>query len=34
MVGGDAKLMDRFYRLDPRRATALIAGQMKDLLGG
>ena len=33
LVGGDAKLMDRFYRLNPRRATALIAGQMKDLLG-
>ena len=33
LVGGDAKLLDRFYRLSPRRATAFIAGQMKDLLG-
>ena len=33
LVGGDAKMMDRFYRLDPRRATALITRQMKDLLG-
>lgn len=32
MVGGDAKFMDRFYRLDPRRATAFIAKQMKHLL--
>lgn len=34
MVGGDAKLMDRLYRLNPRRAAAFIAGQMKDLLRG
>jgi short-subunit dehydrogenase len=32
MVGSDAKLMDRLYRLNPRRAAAFIAGQMKDLL--
>jgi len=32
LVGGDAKLLDRFYRVSPRRATAFIAGQMKDLL--
>ena len=33
MVGSDAKLMDRLYRLTPRRAAGFIAGQMKDLLG-
>jgi NAD(P)-dependent dehydrogenase (short-subunit alcohol dehydrogenase family) len=33
LVGGDAKLMDRLYRLNPRRAAAFIAGQMQDLLG-
>lgn len=32
MVGSDAKLMDRLYRLHPRRATAFIAKQMKSLL--
>jgi NAD(P)-dependent dehydrogenase (short-subunit alcohol dehydrogenase family) len=32
MVGGDAKLMDRLYRLSPRRAAAFIVRQMKDLL--
>ena len=32
LVGSDAKLMDRLYRLHPRRATAFIAGQMKELL--
>ena len=32
LVGSDARLMDRFYRLSPRRATSFIAGQMKDLL--
>jgi NAD(P)-dependent dehydrogenase (short-subunit alcohol dehydrogenase family) len=32
LVGPDAKLLDRFYRLSPKRATAFIAGQMKDLL--
>jgi NAD(P)-dependent dehydrogenase (short-subunit alcohol dehydrogenase family) len=33
LVGPDARLLDRLYRLSPRRATAFIAGQMKDLLG-
>lgn len=33
MVGGDAKLMDRLYRLNPGRAAGFIASQMKDLLG-
>ena len=33
LVGSDAKLMDRLYRLSPRRATAFIASQMKALLG-
>ena len=33
VIGGDAKFMDRFARLNPRRATLLIADQMKDLLG-
>lgn len=32
LVGSDAKLMDRLYRVSPRRATAFIARQMKDLL--
>lgn len=32
-IGGDAKLMDRLARLSPRRATELIARQMKALLG-
>ena len=32
MVGSDAKLMDRLYRLSPRRAAGFIARQMKDLL--
>ncbi len=32
-IGGDAKFMDRFSRLAPRRATLLIADQMKALLG-
>lgn len=32
MVGSDAKLMDRLYRLDPRRAAGFIARQMKGLL--
>ena len=34
LVGGDAKLMDRLYRLVPARATAIITNQMKDLLKG
>jgi short-subunit dehydrogenase len=33
LVGGDAKFMDRFSRLSPKRATLLIANQMKALLG-
>lgn len=33
MIGSDAKLMDRLYRLNPRRAAGFIANQMKDLLG-
>jgi short-subunit dehydrogenase len=32
LVGGDAKLMDRLYRLSPRRASGFIANRMKDLL--
>ncbi len=32
-IGGDARLMDRLSRLAPRRATLLIASQMKSLLG-
>jgi NAD(P)-dependent dehydrogenase (short-subunit alcohol dehydrogenase family) len=32
MVGGDAKLMDRLYRLSPSGAAGFIARQMKDLL--
>jgi len=32
-IGSDAKLMDRLSRLAPRRATLLIADQMKALLG-
>ena len=31
-VGSDSRLMDRFYRLSPKRATGLIAKQMKSLL--
>ena len=33
VIGSDAKFMDRFARLNPRRATLLIANQMKSLLG-
>jgi short-subunit dehydrogenase len=33
VIGGDAKFMDRFSRFSPRRATLLIANQMKSLLG-
>jgi short-subunit dehydrogenase len=33
VIGGDARFMDRFSRLNPRRATLLIANQMKALLG-
>jgi len=32
MVGSDAKLMDRLYRLSPRRAASFIGGRMKSLL--
>jgi len=32
-IGSDAKFMDRLARLAPRRATVLIADQMKALLG-
>lgn len=32
MVGGDAKLMDRLYRIAPARAAGFIAKQMRDLL--
>ena len=33
VIGSDAKFMDRFSRLSPRRATLLIADKMKALLG-
>lgn len=33
LIGSDARLMDRLARLAPRRATELIANQMKQLLG-
>jgi short-subunit dehydrogenase len=33
LIGSDARFMDRFARLNPRRATLLIANQMKSLLG-
>ncbi len=32
LVGSDAKMMDRLYRLMPKRAIGIIANQMKDLL--
>ena len=32
-IGSDARFMDRFSRFSPRRATLLIADQMKALLG-
>lgn len=32
ILGRDARLMDVLYRLDPRRAAALIYGQMRSLL--
>ncbi len=34
VIGSDAKFMDRFSRLAPRRATLLIVDKMKGLLGG
>lgn len=33
LVGSDAKMMDRLYRFDPRRAAGIIFNQMKSLLG-
>ncbi len=33
LIGSDARFMDRFSRLNPKRATLLIANQMKALLG-
>ena len=33
LIGKDAGLMDKLYRLDPRRSAALIAGKMQDLIG-
>jgi NAD(P)-dependent dehydrogenase (short-subunit alcohol dehydrogenase family) len=33
LIGSDAKFMDRLARFSPRRATLLIADQMKSLLG-
>jgi short-subunit dehydrogenase len=33
LIGRDAKLMDLFYRVNPRGAAGLIARQMKSLLG-
>jgi hypothetical protein len=32
LIGSDARMMDRLYRLSPRRAAGLIATRMKDLL--
>lgn len=32
LVGGDARMMDRLYRLSPARAASLIAGRMGGLL--
>lgn len=32
LVGSDAKMLDRLYRLHPRRAAAFLAGKMGDLL--
>ena len=32
LFGSDSRLMDRLYRLNPRRAAAFIGKQMKDLL--
>ncbi len=34
LVGKDARSMDKLFRLSPRRAAALIADKMKDLLEG
>jgi NADP-dependent 3-hydroxy acid dehydrogenase YdfG len=32
LIGKDARLMDKLYRLNPRRSAALIAGKMQELL--
>ncbi|GIM93445.1 hypothetical protein [Paractinoplanes toevensis] len=32
LIGKDARMMDKLYRLSPRRAAGLIAGKMQDLL--
>lgn len=34
LIGGDAKSMDLFYRVNPKGAVSLITRQMKDLLRG
>lgn len=34
LIGSDAKMMDRLYRLMPERAAAIIYKQMRTLLGG
>ena len=34
LVGRDANLLDKFYRIHPKRATGFIANQMKSLLPG
>jgi short-subunit dehydrogenase len=31
LIGRDARMMDRLYRLSPRRAAALITSKMQDL---
>ncbi|WP_197074273.1 hypothetical protein NSU01_25995 [Paenibacillus sp. FSL H8-0259] len=32
LAGKDSKIMDKLYRLSPRRASDLIADKMKDLI--
>jgi hypothetical protein len=32
LIGRDAKVMDKLYRLNPRRAARLVAGKMRSLL--
>lgn len=34
LIGSDAKMMDRLYRLMPKRATGIIYNQMRSLLAG
>jgi hypothetical protein len=34
LVGRDAKIIDLLYRVNPSGAAALIARQMKSLIGG